>query len=87
MSFGGIIRKFVLVPLTNKKKNSKAEGKNFLDIVKSHLEDDCDGCKKLDNKKEFEVKTVLEEVQLLLTEFADITPFEMPHGLPSLRDI
>ena len=34
-------KKVCLVPLTNKKKNSKAEGKNFLAIVKGHLEKDC----------------------------------------------
>lgn len=30
------------VPLTNKKKNLKAKGNNFLTIVKGHLEEDCD---------------------------------------------
>ena len=40
-------KKVRLVPLTNKKINLKAEGKNFLAIVKGHLEEDCDGCKKL----------------------------------------
>lgn len=49
---------FFLVPLTNKKKNSKPAEKNFLTIVKGHLEDDCDGCKKLKKKKEFEMKTL-----------------------------
>lgn len=37
--------------------NSKPEEKNFLTIVKGHLEDDCDSCKKLKKKKEFEMKT------------------------------
>lgn len=37
--------------------NSKPEEKNFLTIVKDHLEDDYDGCKKLKKKKEFEMKT------------------------------
>lgn len=44
--------------LTNKNKNSKTKAKNFLTIVKGHLEDDCDGCKKLNKEEEFEVKTV-----------------------------
>ena len=44
-------KKVRLVPLTNKKKNPKAEGKNFLAIVKGHLEKDCDGCKKLQKRR------------------------------------
>lgn len=30
--------------------------------------------KKLEKEKEFEVKTILDKVQLLLAEFADVTP-------------
>ena len=61
-SFGGIVKKFILVPLTNKKTNFKTEGNNFLIIMKAHLKKDCDGCKKLEKKDEFKVKTVSKEV-------------------------
>ena len=80
-------KKVCLVPLTNKKKNHKAEGKNFLAIVEGHLEEDYDGCKKLHKEDEFRMTSILEEVQPLLAEFADITPSEKPNGLPTLRDI
>lgn len=40
-----------------------------------YLEDDCNGCKKLEEEEEFRVK------------FTDSTPFEIPDGLPTLRDI
>ena len=43
--------------------------------------------KDLQKEDEFEVKFIPEEVQPLLTEFADITPSEMPNRLLSLRDI
>ena len=33
--------------LTNKKKNHKAKGQNFLAIVKGHLEEDCDSWEEL----------------------------------------
>lgn len=75
------------MPLTNKNKNSKTKGKNFLTIVKGHLEDDCDGCKKLNKEEEFEVKTVTKKVKSLLAEFANVIPSEMPNGLPFLQDI
>ena len=71
-------KKVSLVPLTNKKKNPKAEGKNFLAIVKGYLEEDCDGCKKLQKEDEFVMTSIPENVQSLLVEFADITPSEMP---------
>lgn len=61
-SFGGIAKKFILVPLTNKKMNFKTEGNNFLIIMKAHLKKDCDGCKKLEKKDEFKVKIVSKEV-------------------------
>lgn len=74
-------KKVCMVPLTNKKNNSKIEGNNFLAFVKGHLEDDCDGYKKLEKEEEFGVKTIPDKVQPLLAEFADITPSEMPNGL------
>lgn len=40
-----------------------------------YLEDDCNGCKKLEEEEEFRVK------------FTDSTPFEIPDGLPTLWDI
>lgn len=80
-------KKVRLMSLTNKKKNSKAKGKNFLAIVKSHLEGDCDGCKKLRKECVIEVKTIPEELQSLLIEFANITPPEMLDGLLLLRDM
>lgn len=43
--------------------------------------------KDLQKEDEFEVKFIPEEVQPLLTEFADITSSETPNRLPSLRDI
>ena len=70
-------KKVRLMPLTNKKKNPKAEGNNFLTIVKAHLEEDCDGCKKLQKEDEFKMISIPEEVQPLLVEFTDITPSEM----------
>lgn len=73
--------------LTNKKKNPKAEGKNFLAIVKGHLEKDCDGCKKLQKEDKFVMTSIPGEVQPLLAEFADISPLKMPKGLPPLRHI
>lgn len=73
-----------LVPLTNKKKKYKAEEKKFLDIVKGHLEDDCDGYKKMQKENDFKEKTILDEVQPLLVEFTDITPLKMPNGLSPL---
>lgn len=66
------------------KKNSIAVEKNFLTIVKSHLQDDCIGCKKLEKKEEFEVKIVPDEVQSLLAEFTNITPSEMLDDVPHL---
>ena len=76
-----------MICLTNKKKNSKAKGKNFLVIVKSHLEGDCDGCKKLRKECLIEVKTIHEELQSLLIELANITTLEMLDGLLLLRDM
>ena len=86
MSFGGITKKFILMPLTNKKKNFKTEGNNFLIIMKTHLKKDCDGCKKLEKKDEFKVKTVSKTVQPLLVEFTGITPSVMSDGLLPLQD-
>lgn len=77
-------KKARLVSLKNKKKNPKAEGHNFPAIVKGHFEEDYDGWKELQKEEEFEVNFVLEEVQPLLVEFPDITPSEMPNGLPPL---
>lgn len=74
-------KKVHLVPLTNKKKNSKAKEKNFLTIVKGHLEGDCDGYKKLQKEDEFKVESIPRKVQQLLAEFTDITPIKMPYGL------
>lgn len=54
------------------KNNYIVVEKNFLTIVKSHLEDDCIGSKKLEKKEEFEVKIVPNEVRSLLVEFTDI---------------
>lgn len=56
--FGGIGKRFIFCLLTNKKKNSKIEEKNFFNFIKSYLKDDCDHCKKLEKKEEFKVKTV-----------------------------
>lgn len=77
-------KKVRLVSLTNKKKNHKAKGQNFLAIVKGHLEEDCDSWEELQKEEEFEVNFIPEEVQPLLVEFADITPLEMPDRLPPL---
>lgn len=73
-------QKFCLVHITNKKNNSKAKWTNFLAIVKSHLEDDCDSWKKLEKEKKIMCKIYLEVMQPLLVEFADITPLEMADG-------
>lgn len=54
--------------LTNKKKNPKAEGKNFQTIMKGHLEKHYDGCKKLQKEDESKVKFILKKVQPLLSE-------------------
>lgn len=61
MSFGKIVKN-ILVPLMNKKKSYKPEGKNFLSIVKGLLEKDYEGCKKLEKEDEFELKTIPKEV-------------------------
>lgn len=73
--------------LTTKKKNPNAEGKNFQVIVKGHLEEDYDGCKKLQKQDEFRMTSIPREVQPLLVEFADITSSVMPDGRPPLWDI
>lgn len=80
-------QKVCLMPLTNKKKNAKAEGKNILIIVKSYLDDNCDSYKKLENKKELELKVVPNDLQSLLGEFADITLLEVPKSIPPLWNI
>lgn len=80
-------KKVRLVPLTNNKKSSKIEGKNFMTIIKGHLEEDYKGNKKLEKEDEFEVMIVSEEVQPLLVEFTDITLLMMPDGLSPLQDI
>lgn len=51
-------KKVRLVPLTNNKKSSKIEGKNFMTIIKGHLEEDYEGNKKLEKEDEFEVMIV-----------------------------
>lgn len=56
-------------------------------IVKSHLEEDYDSRKKLEKKREFEVKTIPNTVKQPLVEFTDITPSEMPNCLPPIRHI
>lgn len=56
-------------------------------IVKSHLEEDYDSRKKLEKKREFEVKTIPNTVKQPLVEFIDITPSEMPNCLPLIRHI
>lgn len=81
MNFSEIAKRFVEDLKKNQKKNSKAQEKNFLTIVKSHLEVDCDGCQMLEKEEEFEVKTIHDKVQPLLVEFTDIKPFEMSDGL------
>lgn len=70
--------------LTTKKKNPNAEGKNFQVIVKGHLEEDYDSCKKLQKQDEFRMTSIPREVQPLLVEFADITSSVMPDGRPPL---
>lgn len=71
----------------NEEKNSKAKEKSFLAIVKSHLKDECNGCKKLHKNDEFELLTVPEEVLSLLAEFTDIALSKMIDGLSPLQDI
>lgn len=85
-SFGGITKKFILVPLTNKQTNFKTEGNNFLIIMKAHLKKDCDGCKKLEKKDEFKGKIVSKKVYSLLVEFTGITSSVMSDGLLPLQD-
>ena len=51
-------KKIHLLLLTNKKKIHKAKGKNFLAIVKGYLEEDCDGCKKLQKEDEFRMTSI-----------------------------
>ena len=75
-------KKIHLVPLTNKKKNPKPNGMNFLVIVNGHLKENCYGCKKLQKKDVFWMTFIPEKVQPLLPEFADITLSKIPDGLP-----
>lgn len=51
-----------LVPLMNKKKNSKAKGMNFMIIFKCPKVDNCEGYKKFKNEEEFELKIVPNKV-------------------------
>ena len=45
--------------------------------MKGHLEKDRDGCKKVQKKDVFKVKSIPRKVEPLLVEFANITPLEM----------
>ena len=74
-------KKVHLVHFKNKKKNPKTKRKNFFAIVKGNLKEDCDSCKKLQKKDDFEVNSILEEVQPLLAEFVDIKPSKRLDGL------
>lgn len=55
------LEKVRLESLMNKNNYIVIE-KNFLTIVKIHLEDDCIGSKKLEKKEEFEMTIVPDEV-------------------------
>ncbi|XP_059630408.1 uncharacterized protein LOC132273461 [Cornus florida] len=69
-------------------KSSQEEGSNFLTLSKFMKESDETGIVyMLVSKEEVQPIDMPSELQPLLEEFQDVTPDDLPNGLPLLRDI
>ncbi|XP_038989925.1 uncharacterized protein LOC120113183 [Phoenix dactylifera] len=87
-------RKILLVPMKEKPtpKTSQVEGKSFLAVSSAQFMAELKGAEEvmvlIVKGTEMPIlQQVPEEFKELLTEFKDITPAELPNGLPPMRDI
>ncbi|XP_038975304.1 uncharacterized protein LOC120106372 [Phoenix dactylifera] len=87
-------RKILLLPMKEKPtpKTSQVEGKSFLAVFGAQFMAELKGAEEImvlvvKGSEMPIMQQVPEEFKELLTEFQDITPAELPNGLPPMQDI
>ncbi|XP_073266354.1 uncharacterized protein [Populus alba] len=77
----------ILKPPILKTEARQVEGESLLTIASKHVTEECRACALLAQEEDTREERIPEKVLPLVTEFSDITPAELPMGLPPMRDI